>query len=148
MSIVFPIAPASAKTLWILGILALVMVGILFLLGFSAYASQKVQFELSATELQIKGDFYGKRIPITYLSIDQAQKLDLTQRSPYQLKWRTNGVGLPGYYSGWFKLKNGEKALVWITDSKNVIYVPTTQGYSLLMSPREPDEFLASLRSI
>lgn len=146
MNEIFPIAPAPTKTLWILGFLALLVLVIFFLTIYIGYSSQQVQFELSATELQIEGDPYGKSIPIADLSIERAKKIDLSEQHSYRPKWRTNGIGLPGYHSGWFRLENGEKALLWVTNSKNVIYIPTTRGYSLLMSPKNPDEFFASLR--
>jgi hypothetical protein len=57
------------------------------------------------------------------------------------------GTGLPGYAAGWFKLANGEKALVYVTTQSEVVYIPTTEGYSLLLSVTEPDRFLARLGS-
>ena len=58
---------------------------------------------------------------------------------------RTMGTGLPGYQSGWFRLKNGEKALLYLTDRTKAVYVPTTEGYGLLLSPDDPDGFLGAL---
>jgi len=58
------------------------------------------------------------------------------------------GTGLPGYASGWFRLRNGDKALVYLSDRSRVVYVPTTLGFDLLISPRDPARFLAKLRQI
>jgi hypothetical protein len=55
------------------------------------------------------------------------------------------GTGLPGYQSGWFRLANGESALVYLTDRSKAVHIPTTLGYSLLLSPDDPDGFLAAL---
>jgi hypothetical protein len=44
-------------------------------------------------------------------------------------------------------LKNGERVLVYLTDDRRAVYVPTSAGYSVLLSPREPDQFLAALRT-
>jgi hypothetical protein len=63
-------------------------------------------------------------------------------------KWRTMGTGLPGYQAGWFRLKNGEKALLYLSDRSRAVYVPTTAGYSLLLSPADPDRFLSAVRAI
>jgi hypothetical protein len=49
---------------------------------------------------------------------------------------------------GWFRLRNGEQALLYLTDTSRAVYVPTTAGYSVLLSPQEPDEFLAAVRNI
>jgi hypothetical protein len=59
---------------------------------------------------------------------------------------RRLGTGLPGYAAGWFRLNNGERALVYLTRPKPVLYVPTTLGYSLLLSPQDPENLLAAIR--
>ena len=148
MNQVFPIIPAPARTLWTLGIFAILIAFLLCISGYIAYSSRHVQFEISATELYIRGDIYGRRIPLTSLKIDRAKKVNLAQEESYRPKWRTNGIGLPGYASGWFKLNNGEKGLLFVTYSKKLVYLPTTEGYSLLMSVQEPDQFLQSLQEI
>ena len=58
------------------------------------------------------------------------------------------GTGLPGYQSGWFRLRNGERALLYLTDRTRAVYVPTTAGFSVLLSPAEPDRFIAALQVI
>jgi hypothetical protein len=63
-------------------------------------------------------------------------------------KWRTLGTGLPGYQAGWFRLRDGQKALVYLTDRSRAVYVPTTEGYGLLLSPEYPDRFLAALKRL
>ncbi|MDJ0736388.1 MAG: PH domain-containing protein [Nostocaceae cyanobacterium] len=146
MTEVFKIIPAPAKTLWSVGIFALLMLAMFCLAIYIGYSSRHVQFQLSETELRIKGDLYGRTIPIASLVVDQAVQVELNRESPYKPRWRTNGIGLPGYSSGWFKLKNGEKGLLFVTDSPNVVYIPTTDNYSLLMSVEEPEKFLESLK--
>ena len=42
---------------------------------------------------------------------------------------RTNGIGLPHYLAGWFRLCNGTKALMFVTDRRNVVLIPTTLGF-------------------
>ena len=146
MNQVFPIIPAPARTLWALGIFALLMAVLLGISGYIAYSCRHVQFELSATELHIRGDIYGRRIPLSSLEIDRAKKVNLAKEKSYRPKWKTNGIGLPGYASGWFKLNNGEKGLLFVTYSKKLVYLPTTEGYVLLMSVQEPEQFLEYLQ--
>ena len=59
---------------------------------------------------------------------------------------RRMGTGLPGYQAGWFRLRGGEKALLYLTDRSKAVYIPTTNDYSLLLSPADPDGFLETLR--
>jgi len=35
-----------------------------------------------------------------------------------------------------------------LTDAARAVYVPTTAGYGVLLSPREPDAFLAAVRAL
>jgi hypothetical protein len=46
------------------------------------------------------------------------------------------------------RLRNGEKALLYLTDRSRAVYVPTHDGYSVLLSPADPDAFLAALASM
>ncbi len=147
MKEVFPIIPAGSGPVIICALVALVAVGLLALLGLFACASRQVRFEVSATGLAIRGDFiYGRQIPATSLRPEAARAVDLTADRDFRLAWRTNGAGLPGYSSGWFSLGNGEKALVFVTDRRRVVYLPTRAGYTLLLSVAQPEQFLGALR--
>lgn len=44
-------------------------------------------------------------------------------------------------------LRNGEEALLYLTDRRRAVYVPTTLGYSLLLS-EQPERFVERLRAI
>jgi hypothetical protein len=79
--------------------------------------------------------------------VEEARRVDLRGVSEYRLRIRTNGVGLPGYRAGWFRLRSGEKALVFVTDLEQLVYVPTREGYSVLLSVVAPEEFLEALTS-
>ena len=71
--------------------------------------------------------------------------IDLNTQTEYKPRIRTNGIGLPGYEEGWFKLRNNEKALLFVTDYSRVVYIPTDKGYSLLLSVSSSEEFRRSL---
>ena len=109
-------------------------------------ASRNGRFEVSPQGLRIRGDLYGRLIPTETMLLAQARVIDLTKDTDLRLKWRTNGAGLPGYSSGWFRLVNGEKALAFVTDQTRVAYIPTTRGHSVLLSVAHPDEVIAALR--
>ena len=80
------------------------------------------------------------------LRLDRAAIVDLGESTDYAPRRRTFGTGLPGYASGWFRLRNGEKALAYLTRRDAVLYLPTSLGYSLLLSADRPQELLASLK--
>ncbi|NJK48912.1 hypothetical protein HC931_12675 [Candidatus Gracilibacteria bacterium] len=165
----FPVVPTSDQTLWaIAGIILLTMLAaiVIFLttenhtklialiplfvgglFSHTAYASRHSQVELSEDKLSIKGE-YGRQIPIASLICNRAEQISLSHSSLYKPKLRTNGTSLPGYLCGWFKLQNNEKALICVTDSDRVVYLPTRDNYSLLISLANPEEFLQFLREI
>lgn len=139
---------AARAPLMVFGIVTLVVGGIILLLGSFAYASRHVKFEVTPEGLTIRGDLYGRRLPAKALLTAAARTVDLTANPPYRPVWRTNGAGLPGYGSGWFGLGNGDKALIFVTDKRRVVYLPTREGYSLLLSVSEPEKFLTALRQM
>jgi hypothetical protein len=53
---------------------------------------------------------------------------------------------MPGYAAGWFRLRNGERALTYLTTRDRVAYVPVSDGYVLLLSVRNADALIADLK--
>jgi Bacterial PH domain len=146
MTQTFPITPASNSALWVLGLLTLLLLGLLALFSYLAYSARHVSFEVSPEGLRIRGDVYGRFVPAASLVAEQAREVNLMLDSAHRPAVRTNGTGLPGYQAGWFRLVDGEKALLFLTDRTRAVYVPTRGGYSLLLSPAEPQAFIATLR--
>jgi hypothetical protein len=147
MSEIFPIVPASAKPIWLLGIVCLVLLIVFVALAFTAYSTQHSRIEISEGKFNLVGDFWARSIPIQALRLEDAAVLDLNRSPEYAPRRRTFGTGLPGYASGWFILQNGEKALAYLTRREAVVYLPTSLGYSLLLSADRPEELVATLRS-
>lgn len=145
----FTIVPASSRSLWILlGILALVLTTVLGLLVLSARGATTSRFELSDEGLRLRGDLYGRLIPASALRGGAARVVDLTTERDLAPRVRTMGTAVPGYQSGWFRLRNGSSALLYLTDRTRAVHVPTTAGYDVLISPRTPDRFVERLRAI
>ena len=144
---IFAISPASSKPLWFLAVICVLLAGVVFALAFTAYSSCTSRVELENNQIRLVGDFWGRDIPFKMLNVEGARVVDLTKNSELSPKHRTFGTGLPGYASGWFRLQNGEKALAYLTQRQNVVYVPTSDGYSLLLSVEEPERFLQALQN-
>ncbi len=104
-------------------------------------------YEVSADGLRVRGTMYGRRIRRKDLRVAEAEllaPLDTDERMPER---RTNGIGLPGYGAGWFRLRSGEKALVFLTEGSSVVYIPTRRSYALVLSVDDPERFLLALRA-
>lgn len=150
MTDVFHIAPTTVRWVWLVvpATLLILVLGIAgFLVVRSIAGARSATFELSAEGLRLHGDIYGRLIPSNELRVNDAQRVDISS-GPYRPTMRVGGTAIPGYRSGWFRLANGNKALLYVTDPSKVVHVPTTAGYSVLLSVAETDQFVNRLRQI
>jgi len=146
MKQVFSFAPGPSMGAPLLPLL--IVVPVLLVVWYLIFAPRLVRFEISPQGLRIRGDlFYSRAIAASDLMLEGARPLDLTATPEYKPKWRTNGTGMPGYKAGWFKLQNGQKALLFVGDPKRVVYIPVRSGYSLLLSVGDTEQFLAALHN-
>lgn len=114
----------------------LILIIVLVLIGFFTgiiYFSGKPSVDIGNGFFSIKSLFYGKSISIGEINVDGIKQLNLNNDRDYNIKFRTNGIGLPNYYVGWMELNNGNKALVYLTDKTNVVLIPTND-YDVLIS--------------
>ena len=82
------------------------------------------------------------------LKLDQARVVNLETEKKLRPAWRSWGTGLPGYNAGWFGLGNKQSALVYVSDPKSVIYIPTTKGHAILFSSAQAETILEKLRAM
>ena len=106
-----------------------------------------LQIEVTASELKVTGSVYGRALMRSDIKLDDARSVDLSRESPLTPVRRMNGVGLANYQVGWFRLKNGQRALCFLTRMDSVVYLPTKRSFVLLLSTSEPLQLLAALRS-
>lgn len=141
---VFEMAAAGRTPYWLLLPVLLILLAVGGLLVATVHGANHSRFELTAEGLRLRGDLYGRFIPRAQLDVAGARRVSPGDAAlePTQ---RTLGTGLPGYRAGWFRLGNGEKALLYLTDNSRAVYIPTHAGYSLLLSPLDPDGFLRAL---
>jgi len=143
---VFAMVPAGNGPVVLFGALSALMLVLVALFMWLAFSSQFSRFEVSPEGLRLVGDVWGRRIPARTLVVTDARVVDLQHEHELQPRRRTMGTGSPGYLSGWFRLRNGTKALIYVTDRTRVAYVPTTEGYVILLSVEDPDRFVRVLR--
>lgn len=151
MSELFMIAPVSSKAMMANWMMMLPLTLLMFIsssaLIWMVKASNEVQFEIRTHEIQIRYPFYGKTIAKKDLDLANARLIDLKQEPGFSTSWRSNGVGLFGFQAGWFRLKNKQKVLAFCSDSQQSrVYIPSKQKFGLLLTPKEPEKFLESLK--
>ncbi len=143
MDKVFGIIPATGNMyifIWIFGVVMLIIIlGVIGLFASFGYQAKNLSVTVNDQGLDISPGLYTRFIPREKIDTAGVKVLNLEVDKDYAPKWRTNGGGFPGYSVGWFKLQNQEKALVFVTDRSSVVYIPTTENYSVLLSVRDAD---------
>ena len=129
-----------------LAAIAALMLLILAMFLFFIYSARYTRFEATNEGLGIRGTLYGRRFSWQQLQLDGARIVNLRDERDLQPTFRTNGVGLPSYQAGWFRTRSAGRALLFLTRRERVLAVPTTDGYTLLLSPADPVGLLAALR--
>jgi hypothetical protein len=127
-------------------ITSVISLGLIGLFVSFGYQARHASFTLTSQGLRIGPGIYGRMIPWEKIDIGGVIIINLDIEKEYQPLWRLNGAGLPSYSAGWFKLRNKEKALLFVTDRSRVVYIPTTEKYSVLLSVREAEEFAHNIR--
>ena len=136
-----------SSTAWVVTLsIVVVCLALLLLFAYIAYSMRNVTVEVENDGLRIKGSLYGRFIPKEQIIKDGIRTLDLSVKSEYKPRIRTNGIGLPGYKEGWFKLRNGKKALLFVT-SNTVVYVPTN-NFAVMLSVKNPEIFVETLKTL
>lgn len=167
----FPISPIAANTLWwlvlIIAVLLavsgfiltkraqqpviatsvlIVMLAITVLFGWFLLGAFHAKVKLDQYVLMLDAPLYGRSIPAASLITQQARAIDLRNEQTLWPRVRTNGLGLPGYLLGWFTLRDGDKALLAVTDTSSVVYLPTSEGYVILFSTPDTERFIRKLQ--
>jgi hypothetical protein len=146
MELTFAIAPAGPRPLYLLLPIALLIAGVFALLLYTGFGSQRARFAVTPENLAFRGDFYGRPVAWSAVRGAAARVVDLTREPQLRPVSRRFGTALPGYQAGWFRLADGERALLYVTDPRRVVYVPTTLGYAILLSPQDPERLLQEVR--
>ena len=110
------------------------------------YSMKNTSISINDNEIIIKTFLYGRKILITDVLANEIKTIDLNQNSEYKISVRINGISLPNFHLGWMRLKNGEKALVFLTNREKVLLLPT-KNYLVLFSMERTEEFINALKS-
>lgn len=90
---------------------------------------------------------HRQRLSFTELDLEHARVLNLDEHLEFKPRLKTNGAFLPGFQAGWYRLRNGSRALVARAAGKRVLWIPTTRDFGLLLQPQQsPRALLQALR--
>jgi len=142
---VFEIQPASNSILFIIIPLTILLLVILFIFVYAFIASKNTKFIIAEKTLDIQASLYSRKIQLDQIKRNEIKLVNIINNLNWSPKWRTNGIGFSGYKEGWFKLHNGEKGLLFMTDKRKVVLIPTINNYYIMVSPTNPTEFIQAL---
>ena len=144
---IFEIQPSSNTVLFVVIPLCLLLLALIVLVAAFYASSKRAGFAINNDELEIRAALYSRKVPLAEIRREGIEPVDLEEDAGLKVKWRTNGIALPGYSEGWFRLKNGKKALLFVTDKKKLVLVPTVHDYIIIVSPADPAEFIRALKN-
>jgi len=170
MNVEFTISAINTKTITSLAVACVIMVavivGISYLIGSKhtqpamlklsivlAMACAGIVFwHLAALRASVDADTFtiGGGLYRRTIALDQVERAEVRRWSKedagWKPKWRSNGIAMPGLALGWFTSKQST-IFAAITDWQRVVLIPTTDGYTILASPDDPDGLVAALRA-
>lgn len=104
------------------------------------------RLQLDPSRIEIVTSFYRRSLALDELRLGEARVVDLDERTELRPSFKTNAVATPGFRSGWFRLRNREKAFVAMASGKRVAWIPTSGGFGLMLEVGQPQALLAWLR--
>lgn len=133
----------APETTSIIGLV--VTVAVAGLLGYFLYGSFNSTVTVGLGSLDLKAPIYGRSISRDSIDAARARIINMHAAGEVRFRVRTNGLAVPGYQVGWFRLSDKTRALAAVTDRSRVARVPLKDGSALLVSVANPDEFIQAL---
>lgn len=109
---------------------------------------QRHRLDADTSGLEVATTLYTRRHDWDAVDLDRARVVDLDERPEYRPMLKTNGLALPGFRSGWFRLRNGDRAFVATAGGKRLLWLPTRAGHDLVLDADDPQAALDRLRGM
>lgn len=119
-------------------------------LGLMLLAMARRSVQLRDGVLDVRAAMYRKRVAVAELDLQRARVVDLQEHTELRPVFKTNGIFLPGYHAGHWRLREKlGKAFCLLTDRRRVLWLPARDGSSqLLLSLERPQALLDALRAL
>ncbi len=140
------IPPRQSPYLAVISIITFLLI-LMIMFVIMSFSMKKVKYIVNDSSLIIKGLFSAKTFALSDLQKDAIRVVNLKTADELQPVYRMNGVGLPGFQSGWYRLKNNHKALLFLSDHAQVVYIPTVKDFVLLLSVDDPSAMVKALQN-
>lgn len=108
---------------------------------FSAFAWLLLRNEISldGRALTVKAAFYERSVNRNDVVWSDSRYIDISREPEFVPRVRLNGIGLPGYQAGWFRLANGNRVFLLKTVGPVAMFpVRNGEAFLLSVSPSSP----------
>src|SRR5512144_2446572 len=123
-----------------LAVCALAMLWVLHML-------RRIAVMLADDALTVDAGAAKRRFPLATLRSGGFRVVSLREQTELRPILRTWGIGMPGLAAGWFRLRNGDKALCILTGRERVAVLRADDGTRILLSLADPARLRAALES-
>ena len=148
LAILFSRALVHGVPLWLAGsalLGPLLLLQLLYL--FLAARIQRAGVALNAQAIGIDTGLGSRLIALRRLAPRGLHQVDLQAQPELRPLLRTWGIGLPGFNAGWYRLRDGRKALCLITDRSRVSMLEDEAGVAYLLSLADPGPLQRALQA-
>lgn len=135
------LTPGTALLLFVTGVVPLWLLGLVV-----NHQLRRHRLALDPKGLRVVTGSHRVQLALSELDLERARVLDLHERQEFTPRPTLNGAFLPGFQSGWYRLRDGSRALVARAGGSRVLWIPTARDFGLLLQPRRPQELLRALR--
>lgn len=137
--------PLTSPASWVMGGSIVLCVGLAALFLWFAVGQGRSSLEITTHEVRFNAPIYGRVIQRDRLITAEIEIVEWAKNERYRLKWRTNGLGVPGYLLGWFRSRQGQTILAALS-SPQALAIPTEDQYTLLVSVADPEAVRQTLQ--
>ncbi len=129
---------------WVHALPALLVMPVVALVVASGMHSRQV--EILPDTLRVRRWPVPRSFALSSLEPDRAQTVDLRQENALQPVLKLMGSRMPGFRSGWFRLRDGRRGFVLTTSGNKALCLPRKDGSVLLLGVERPEALLQALR--
>jgi hypothetical protein len=129
---------------WLGPVLVAIVAGAIWLVTDRLLLRHDLRIEDSG--IDIRTTLYRRRLRWAELDLPAARVVDIDEHPENKPLFKSNGVSIPGFRSGWFRSRAFARLFVATAGGSRLLWLPTTLGYTLLLEPGSPAALLERLR--
>lgn len=118
--------------------------GLALVFGWTWYKVQSANIALDMSKFELDVPFYGVSLKRSEILVTGIRPLDLQEEPGLKPDFRSNGFGMPGFQLGWFRLQDGQKALLAVGEGDQLV-IPTKAGFVIIVSSESTDRLINAL---